>query len=470
MSYNTILATAPLTTQNYHLKMIGSSIGNSLIWDNGTNVGIGNTNTSYTLDVSGTGRFTSDLLVVRNATMSSYVANVTGTAGAGVGSQFLLQDGGTNVAWFRRNRDGAGVTELANVDGTFIIKTGATAAINALTIASTGAATFSSTLAATGTISYTGTSNAFAATNGNTGYIYQYMGNTGNTTYFGIERSTGGGLMTGSSAYAVVLSSNTAAVNLEFGTSGTKRLTLDGSTGAATFTSTMNINGPSNDPDIALNVAAPSGSGKYVMFGRNSSNVAVYSLSSAGAISASSSITTTNGGAAQEAAFRATMSYADGYRAILYLNNTHTGGKEYYIASTNNSDGIWGGGKLAISGNNGTNGVYLNGVTATTWTGQSDIRLKDIDSEIENAIDKVNKLRGVRFTWKSDETKKMQVGLIAQEVKEVLPEAVDFDETNEDYRMGVQYTDLIPLLVNAIKEMNNTITSLQEQINELKNK
>jgi hypothetical protein len=110
------------------------------------NLSIGNTNNTYKLDVSGTGRFTSDLLVVRNATMSSYVANVTGTAGAGVGSQFLLQDGGTNVAWFRRNRDGAGVTELANVDGTFIIKTGATAAINALTIASTGAATFSSSI------------------------------------------------------------------------------------------------------------------------------------------------------------------------------------------------------------------------------------------------------------------------------------------------------------------------------------
>jgi hypothetical protein len=106
----------------------------------------------------------------------------------------------------------------------------------------------------------------------------------------------------------------------------------------------------------------------------------------------------------------------------------------------------------------------LNGVTATTWTGQSDIRLKDIDSEIENAIDKVNKLRGVRFTWKSDENKKMQVGLIAQEVKEVLPEAVDFDETNENYRMGVQYTDLIPLLVNAIKEQQIQIEELKTKI------
>ena len=75
MSYNTILATAPLTTQNYHLKMIGTSIGNSLIWDNGTNVGIGNTNTSYTLDVTGTGRFTGQVnsSLVGHSTIGLYL-------------------------------------------------------------------------------------------------------------------------------------------------------------------------------------------------------------------------------------------------------------------------------------------------------------------------------------------------------------------------------------------------------------
>ena len=58
MSYNSILATAPLTLTGYHLKATGTTLGQSLIWDNGTNVGIGNQGTTYTLDVSGTGRFT----------------------------------------------------------------------------------------------------------------------------------------------------------------------------------------------------------------------------------------------------------------------------------------------------------------------------------------------------------------------------------------------------------------------------
>ena len=51
-------------TTNYHAKFTASgTIGNSLIWDNGTNVGIGNTNSTYNLDVTGTGRFTDALTI-----------------------------------------------------------------------------------------------------------------------------------------------------------------------------------------------------------------------------------------------------------------------------------------------------------------------------------------------------------------------------------------------------------------------
>jgi hypothetical protein len=73
MSLNTILATTPLVSTNYILKATGTTIGNSLIWDNGTNVGIGNTNTSYTLDVSGTVR----------GTTSAYFATTSGSVGIG---------------------------------------------------------------------------------------------------------------------------------------------------------------------------------------------------------------------------------------------------------------------------------------------------------------------------------------------------------------------------------------------------
>jgi len=53
MSLNTILATTPLTSTNYVLKATGTTIGNSLIWDNGTNVGIGTTSAGLNLSVQG---------------------------------------------------------------------------------------------------------------------------------------------------------------------------------------------------------------------------------------------------------------------------------------------------------------------------------------------------------------------------------------------------------------------------------
>jgi hypothetical protein len=67
-------------TTNYHAKFTsGTTIGNSLIWDNGTNVGIGNTNTSYTLDVSGTGRFTDKITSTfgSNGTMIENTSSTT---------------------------------------------------------------------------------------------------------------------------------------------------------------------------------------------------------------------------------------------------------------------------------------------------------------------------------------------------------------------------------------------------------
>jgi len=92
MSLNSILATTPLTSTNFILKATGTTIGNSLIFDNGTNVGIGNTNTSYTLDVTGTGRFTGNL----NA--AAFLGNLyTNTWYAGSGSTLSLRTAASGV-------------------------------------------------------------------------------------------------------------------------------------------------------------------------------------------------------------------------------------------------------------------------------------------------------------------------------------------------------------------------------------
>jgi hypothetical protein len=106
----------------------------------------------------------------------------------------------------------------------------------------------------------------------------------------------------------------------------------------------------------------------------------------------------------------------------------------------------------------GGSGVYLNGTAATSWTSASDERLKDIIEPISNAVSKVASLRAVIGKFKFDENNTRKPFLIAQDVQAVLPEAVD--ASNPD-RLGVSYTDVIPLLVAAIKELTARVQTLE---------
>jgi hypothetical protein len=129
--------------------------------------------------------------------------------------------------------------------------------------------------------------------------------------------------------------------------------------------------------------------------------------------------------------------------------------------------------------------VAIGNVTAYS----SDRRLKENFKHIESPLEKVQKLNGYTFDWnkKSEEFgfvpqyKTNDVGLIAQEVQEVLPQAAvlaPFDrETNSDGEMvsksgenylTIQYERLVPLLIEAIKEQQEQINTLKEEINNLK--
>jgi hypothetical protein len=113
-----------------------------------------------------------------------------------------------------------------------------------------------------------------------------------------------------------------------------------------------------------------------------------------------------------------------------------------------------------------TVGPYISN-NGTSWTNSSDERLKNITGEIQNGLTKVCSLRAAEYTWKSDETATPQVGLIAQDVLAVLPEAVTVPKEGATERdgspamMGVQYNEVIPLLVAAIKELKAEIDLLK---------
>jgi len=109
--------------------------------------------------------------------------------------------------------------------------------------------------------------------------------------------------------------------------------------------------------------------------------------------------------------------------------------------------------------NQGGVGVYLTD-GATSWTGTSDERLKDIIEPINNAVSKVSSLRSVIGKYKNDSEGTRRSFLIAQDVQSVLPEAVD--STNSD-ALGVRYTEVIPLLVAAIKELTARVQMLESK-------
>jgi hypothetical protein len=111
---------------------------------------------------------------------------------------------------------------------------------------------------------------------------------------------------------------------------------------------------------------------------------------------------------------------------------------------------------------NNTGGVYLNGTSATSWTAVSDERQKENLVEITNGASKVASLRAVVGNYIWDEEKTARPFLIAQDVQAVLPEAVTSSvDKDGNEQLGVAYTEVIPLLVAAIKELKAEIDLLK---------
>lgn len=96
----------------------------------------------------------------------------------------------------------------------------------------------------------------------------------------------------------------------------------------------------------------------------------------------------------------------------------------------------------------------------------SDIRLKKDVITIGNALAKVEQLRGVYFNWRTDEFKDrnfdttLQVGVIAQEIEKIFPEVVS---TDADGYKSVEYSKLVGVLIEAIKEQQKTISNLKSE-------
>jgi flagellar biosynthesis chaperone FliJ len=105
----------------------------------------------------------------------------------------------------------------------------------------------------------------------------------------------------------------------------------------------------------------------------------------------------------------------------------------------------------------------VNGTIRGHNVSPSDQRYKQNIQTLENALTKLQELRGISFEWKGQNAE-VQIGLIAQEVERVFPELVSTD--SEGYK-SIAYGQLTAILIEAIKEQQQNIEQKSATITEL---
>lgn len=141
--------------------------------------------------------------------------------------------------------------------------------------------------------------------------------------------------------------------------------------------------------------------------------------------------------------------------------NVEVGTANLFVDTINSRVGIGTtnpGYKLEVSG-----AIYASG----NVTAYSDRRAKSNIEKIQNPLDKIDKISGYTYTMKvkdkddDPEKEKRFTGLIAQEVLEILPEAV---MGSEDNHYSLAYGNMVGLLVEAIKELSSELKTLKQKI------
>jgi len=149
-----------------------------------------------------------------------------------------------------------------------------------------------------------------------------------------------------------------------------------------------------------------------------------------------------------------------------------TGSNRLYIDNIGSSNPlIWGdfqNQRLVIAGNDTDNAndrtFFVDGDAGgnTGWYNDSDERLKKNIMSIPDALQKVQQLRGVNFEWRDTENHEcgQQMGFVAQEAVEIIPEVV----SGKEGHYAMQYGPITALLVEAVKELSEENRELREEI------
>ena len=160
------------------------------------------------------------------------------------------------------------------------------------------------------------------------------------------------------------------------------------------------------------------------------------------------------------------------------------GNKDFLVISGSSAGIVLSGSNVSIDGRLGvgvrsegnaiTHGITLPNtddvygkIKANAYTTYSSLRYKDNVEPIQNAMAKIRNLSGVTYNWKT--TNSSDIGFIAEEVGKVMPEIVEWESDGVNAQ-AMDYTKIIPVLVEALKEQQTEIESQKKIINELSEK
>ena len=124
------------------------------------------------------------------------------------------------------------------------------------------------------------------------------------------------------------------------------------------------------------------------------------------------------------------------------------------------TDGVGISGNLNVGGYIATEGA----MTAVSYNATSDLRYKTDFAPIQYGIDSIMQMQPLSYAFKNFDIDRRHIGLIAQDVVEIVPEAVSIAT---DGTMSIAYMELIPILIKSIQQQADSITELRERINKL---
>jgi hypothetical protein len=122
------------------------------------------------------------------------------------------------------------------------------------------------------------------------------------------------------------------------------------------------------------------------------------------------------------------------------------------------------------------NNTYNLGSSSNRWgtiysnnsLNTSDARLKTNIRELNYGLSAIMHMRSVKYNWREGDDRETKIGFLAQDLRKIVPEVVVGNEAKEN--LAVNYIELIPILVNAIKEQQQQIEELNKRIKDLENK